>query len=139
MDPVSLATAALLAHVQVECLAHVDDVQAEVMDLGVGPTALDGGTDFVWDGDPCDTTPVLRLGFTLDGEARRLSVRPRLRAHQSGMHPVTLVVQRGPLRLETRGTLLHDAVIGQTVKVRNDDARTTLTAVLVAPDLVEVP
>ncbi len=141
MDPVQLATLALVAHVQASCLAGAPDVEVDVVELGVGATALAPALDqrFVWEGDPCDTSPVLRLALDTEQGPRRLTVRPRIRAHQGGMTPVTLAVQRGPLRLETPGTLLHDAVVGQTVKVKNDDARTTLTGVLVAPALVEVP
>ena len=141
MDPVQLATVALVAHVQSRCLAGAPDVEVEVLDLGVSATALSPAVEprFTWEGDPCDTAPVLRLRLLTEQGPRRLTVRPRLRPHQHGMTPVTLAVQRGSLRLETSGTLLHDAVVGQTVKAKNDDAHSTLTGVLVAPDLVEVP
>ncbi len=141
MDPVQLATAALLAHLQATCLPADHSTEIDIIELGVGSTALAAavGADFSWEGDPCGTSPVLRLGFATDDGTRRLTVRPRIRPHQSGMKPVTVTVQRGTLRLETPGTLLHDAVLGQTVKVRNDAAHTTLSGVLVTPDLVEVP
>ena len=142
MGLVALATATLLAHVQSQCLGHVEpaSLDVDIVELGVAESALEGADGaFTWEGNPCGTAPILHLGFSTEAGPRRLTVRPRIRAHRTSMQPVTVVVQRGALRLETPGTLLQNAVVGQTVKVRNDASRATLTAVLVTPDLVEVP
>lgn len=134
MGPAAMATAALIAHVQAQC----GPAPVEVLDLGVADSALQGHT-MQWEGDPCGTQPVLHLTVRHDEGDRRLTVRPRLAPAARRNAAVTLVVQRGDLTLATSGTLLHDAVVGQRVRVRNDTAHTAVSGVLTGPDRVEIP
>ena len=52
---------------------------------------------------------------------------------------VDLKVQRGTLTITAPGKLLHDADLGQTVRVVNEATRVTLEGVLVEPRVVDLP
>jgi flagella basal body P-ring formation protein FlgA len=52
---------------------------------------------------------------------------------------VDLKVQRGTLTITAPGKLLHDADLGQTVRVVNEATHVTLKGVLVEPGVVDLP
>jgi flagella basal body P-ring formation protein FlgA len=82
--------------------------------------------------DGCRATQNLAAGRMIP--IRRIEKTPDV---EYGL-PVTIVGKSRLFEIRTKGTAMQNGVVGETVKVKNDDSRKILTGTVTGPGIVEI-